>query len=1190
MRRFLVVGCGGSGGATLAYMMDQLRSDLAAHGVDKIPAGWQFISVDVPSGSEDGPDGLGSVQQQGGAYFGSGPQTGSYSVLDNAVTSRYAAAYALDATATWAPRKPDEVGVPISAGAGQYRAVGRMITLNKATEIRDRLQHTWDQLFRVETVSEMSNLKVPGLGEFNSGHSPLILVVSSMAGGAGASMALDVCRLLTLVTGVDPAMMGVFMVTPNIFDSLPEGARSGVRANALAMLGEIVASQTGAAREHDVSTLAALGLHNGEGASIPFARVFPVGRFVGPQRALFGDGSQNAVYRGLARGLAGLMMSGAATAQFMSFDLGNTGSPPGNRDYLGWGDSPWDALPWGSYGFASLSMGRDRYAEYAAQRLARSSADKLMFGHLAPTNPASGTEQVKALLDSQWPAICGDLGLPIGVAGDQAQAHMGQWLTQQALPSADGDRLAHAVVETNLRSFLPASDGVPANQWVPMLRQAAGNRRAALTQAAQDAAYGWAYIWHQDLARRTETVVAGAIAQFGLPYARALVERLGVHLNTFVLPGAQDLSRLGPNDVAAMPAEVEPVLGMLKGTISNGAEVIERILGAYRGQLRQRIYAAAAGLVEKSLGGFTGEFLSPLVNALAEAQRILEDAAGRAVQDLGLARLATDQSAAWPADSEERVQARFAEADNEVMLTSSSDFKTQYEVDLPRSVGAGAAPPHLATAIPVAARQVISGVWATTGGVLPPRGLLECTSQWQSKVFPVDPDTGERTTPALSAFDVHIRPAELLGRARLFIDRPGESFDDFCKVSLRDYVMGVGGAESELTRRRDAVITKFQEALSLARPLISVNDTAVQELHGTATEYRYKFAEVPFKGLDVGDQLIRLLDADPRVDQPAKDNLRRSMTDEGGVTRIDIFGSYPNYSPLVFDSVLEPAKQQWARTPAQGRGAFWRYRRTRPLAAALPMTQDERRAMTAGWFLGQLTGRIQIPESPFNQPVRIWDADASRWLDFPNPLLTPPSQFSATYDWLPAVLESVLLAIASSHEQPVMGSLVPYRTLRGLWDSHSQAPATGIVEVSAKQVVLSWLSTGATGSGLPSRVPGVAEATTVDDRAQRGIEWLTQICTLAGDHFMAPGLNGARGGGQFSVISARNQASMTPIFRDLAPDVHWATGQLIDLVSGCVEQAKSMGTAALPHAGGAFYATTPAAAMNDVVIPEGGVF
>jgi Tubulin like len=66
MRRFLIVGCGGSGGATLSYMMDQLRSELHSAGVDKLIAGWQFVHIDVPSAADPGPDGLANVPAQGG--------------------------------------------------------------------------------------------------------------------------------------------------------------------------------------------------------------------------------------------------------------------------------------------------------------------------------------------------------------------------------------------------------------------------------------------------------------------------------------------------------------------------------------------------------------------------------------------------------------------------------------------------------------------------------------------------------------------------------------------------------------------------------------------------------------------------------------------------------------------------------------------------------------------------------------------------------------------------------------------------------------------------------------------------------------------------------------------------------------------------------------------------------------------
>ena len=98
--------------------------------------------------------------------------------------------------------------------------------------------------------------------------------------------------------------------------------------------------------------------------------------------------------------------------------------------------------------------------------------------------------------------------------------------------------------------------------------------------------------------------------------------------------------------------------------------------------------------------------------------------------------------------------------------------------------------------------------------------------------------------------------------------------------------------------RRD-ITTKFAEALSLARPLASVNDEALQRVHpGQQTEYRYKFSEVPFAGQPVADALFEVLRNNPRIDQATKDNYHRSLSDEDSVTRVDIFGSYPNYSPL----------------------------------------------------------------------------------------------------------------------------------------------------------------------------------------------------------------------------------------------------------------------------------------------------
>lgn len=1194
MRRFLVVGCGGSGGATLAYMMDQLRSELLAAGVNSLPIGWQFVHIDVPSGAEAGPDGLANVVGQGGSYIGAGPQGSSYAILDSALAHRLAAESALDTIATWAPRQPEAVTNPISAGAGQYRAIGRMITLSKAGEIRQRLQNAWDQLFRVEATSQLARLDVPGMGGFDPNEPPLVLVVSSMAGGAGASMALDVCRLLTLVSGLDPKLMGLFMVTPDIFDSLPESARIGVRANALALLGEIVASQAGAAREHDVQILRALGQQHGEGEPIPFARVFPVGRYVGGDRTLFGDGSQNAVYRGLGRGLAGLMMSGTASDQFVSYDLGNTASPSGDRDLLGWGNEVWDPLPWGTYGFSSLSMGRDRYGEYAAQRLARSCVDKLLLGHLQPGNPASGTEQINSLLDSQWEVACDVLGLPSTCGDDKNRMRvLGNWITGVAFPVRVAGAATTTLIDRQLRGYLPNPEGMTAEQWVPMFRQAVNNRHGPLSKAIADSAYAMAFPWHRELADRVDALVTQCLADFGLPYTRALVDRLRRYIDEELATAVDDLGSMGPKELLALSPNVESAVASLRGVMSNADQVLSTALDGFHGNVRRALYANASAKVADVLKVVGGELLGPLNAALSEAQVILENAQAEPPSDVGLARLVTDQYTAWPSDADELVPGRFAEANNEVLLINSTAFKERYELDLPKALVTGQASPPLTVAVAQSTARVIAGRWPTTGGIVAPDGLLDRTANWVTKAFDVDPETGTSLVPSLAQYDVHTRPAELLERARLYVGRPSESFAEFCKVSLRDFIQGVGASESEREARRRDIVTKFNEALALARPLASVNDQSLQTVHpGQQLEYRYKFSDIPFLGKPVAQDLSEALNSNPRIDQATKDNFARALSGEDSVTRIDVFGSYPNYSPLAFDSVLKPAAQQWSSTAGPGRAAFWRYRRTRPLQASLPMAAAERRAMTAGWFLGQVIGRIQIPSSPYTEPVRIYDGDNGEWLAFPHPLLTPPAQFTASYDWLPAVLEGVLLAIAQSHEPPVMRSLRPYRVLRELFDSNSQDPASGIVKLTATDRLTDFLGGGSVSPQLVSRIPEIAVAQTRSERADAAVEWLTTVRTLASQYLPA-GSTGAAPGGQYTTVGSRAKAGKTPVFRDLAPDVYWATGVLRRLVREAEDElrrAEAKGVALHGNADRDEAAADAAVEPDDVMIPQGGAF
>ena len=116
--------------------------------------------------------------------------------------------------------------------------------------------------------------------------------------------------------------------------------------------------------------------------------------------------------------------------------------------------------------------------------------------------------------------------------------------------------------------------------------------------------------------------------------------------------------------------------------------------------------------------------------------------------------------------------------------------------------------------------------------------------------------------------------------------------------------------------------------------------------------------------------------------------------------------------------------------------------------------------------------------------------------------------------------------------------------------------------------------------GVAPRIETIAAAQTPAERAAAAEEWLTSVRDVAAQYLPAD-MPGAAPGGVFTSISTRSTASKTPMFRDLAPDVFWATGALIRLLQ--------REAAALARGG----ATAGAGGRDDggpVVIPEGGTF
>ena len=337
----------------------------------------------------------------------------------------------------------------------------------------------------------------------------------------------------------------------------------------------------------------------------------------------------------------------------------------------------------------------------------------------------------------------------------------------------------------------------------------------------------------------------------------------------------------------------------------------------------------------------------------------------------------------------------------------------------------------------------------------------------------------------------------------------------------------------------------------------------VMRLYGHQVSYRYKFSEIPFQAHPLEVSLRSVLQAGMDVAQEALQAYDTALTGSQTATRIDVFGSYPCYAPLCFDSVFEPIVQEWNQKKGTfQQGDFWSLRRSRPLPGVLPMTGAERRALIAGWFLGQVVGRVSVPAPPYSQnvpPAMVWVPQLNQWRPFSDVMLTRVPEMVSTTDWLPAVLESSLVAMARAHEQPVAESLLPYRALREIFDDDPlgvrqwDMALDGTMPFVGQTLLADWLATGATPPRGTSRVS--IDPNAADPVAAR-IEGTTAFLDLmekTSRDFFAPDT------GKFGSIGNRQLASQMPVMRDLVEDVLVVLDTLRRVLTMAERQVSSAG-------------------------------
>ena len=996
-RRFLLIGVGGSGGKTLRFLRRNLLERLeAVDWTDGIPVGWQFLQIDVPPAPDGNAPDL-PPQLPDGSYTGLVVPGIVYSNLDSALLPSSATERMLGGSVGWRP-DPEQVSVNVAAGAGQYRTLGRVIALANLSRVRTAVERALERMSSPDAVPELNRLTERfGNPPVNAPPAPVALVVSSIAGGTGAGMFLDVCDILRAQGQSWTSDAMAVLYAPDVFDDLPDVGRSGVYPNALAALSELMAGywNRGAAGELEYALYAPAGVQMGDLKGRGPRHPFLIGR--ANQKVSFGG--QVDVYAGVGSALAALLTSASAQDDLVAYFFANKQNAAGAMsDTLGL-KTPIDEPPFSSFGFATVSLGRDRFGRYAAERLARASVEHLLRAHWVgrdvpeKTKPEEALEEVRRLsfewfladsglneLGEEHNDILDGLRAPnhtstIDQGAAQALTKVTEGVTQLA-PSAWGAALSgafNALEPKVLAQLRIDAEERARTEWVPMIQ------------------------------RRLQNLVALGLARDGAPVTRALLISLSDELSEVINElrreeekfrrwashrdaGIQEeLNHFG--DRGLMPANHEFLV--------RAAEKAKKALGW---AADADLHAFAAALARELQEGL----VAPLERAVAEGIAVLEREDNPTPGAIVSAHVRE-----WPDGA--LLPRRYEPAVNERLVEDTSGYGGMYDDRLTRTTGAKTA----SEAERLALGQVVLGGSDQDG-----QTVLELSTEW----WPARLSTGSMP-PSKAVFRAHLAAGKVLQRAKRWANRPNTAMGEYLGEHLREYLDPGKVGAAELGGRLDRFKGAFTEAIDLAAPLVNINAGVLRKTHGMDSPPRsYSFTEIPFPPGSPGREIVESV-LQARGINPEDARIAKAFG-TGEQARVDILSSFDApFEPVVFESLMGPIGADWLAKKGvpTTRRSFWRWRRSRPLNQFIPMAPGVRRSFVTGWFAARILGQLEAGRDD-SEPISVYVPSEQQWAKFPFPLITRALE---EVDLLPAVLESLPTALvdyatAGGREDPLL--------------------------------------------------------------------------------------------------------------------------------------------------------------------------
>ena len=1036
LSKFLLVGVGGSGGKTLRAVRSTLELKLSQAGWEgELPSAWQFLHIDSP------------VKQDGPGFPAPMLPVTDYQALSKAGQA-YSDSYFRAMSFVDAQDKedylrflphPDFVSVNPTIGAGQLRGVGRVLVLGAHDKVRNALRAKIVKLMGAEADSELrSAAGILGVSQ-QIQVAPTVIVISSIAGGSGAGQFFEVAEMIKSIMPGEGWVHEIYnmLYAPDVFTEVDQELLVG---NALFAMNEVMSGTWSKSMSEGSKRYSAL-----MGAPIPdSSKDYKPGA---KYNFMIGKGAfetQKDVYLAVAASLSTWMTDQFVNSRIIEFTQGNYASSQLENnlpDRSGLKEANKDATPFTALGFGRVGLGKEKFVEYAAQRLARSAIDRMLFAHtLEDPKFIQKTEE-------EWVAFKAEKSLFEFI--DEVKLNEE---TEQHNDIIDAIRPEHDGLFAEFRGQVsaianealnPKTNAQPLLEWDLQLQDAFNkiigpflDREAV---ARNEKMRQWVKI------KKTEVLATTSryVSQQGIKVTAEILRRVSDKLTTVAdelrseanlyIRYSGDLSTYIRGELGQVPEKNQSSIAADNPFVVASLEHVVDSFGF-------RASAALREEVADLIADMAKNFINPLRSQLLGIYH-------------GLLESLIDpkkEFSKWPEEDSTAVPNRFRPSKNEKLLIETDQYASEFKELVKNSVSENSK----ATSMRVAVNEVIMGALAIPD--LDRRNYWTFISIEREWVPEKQVAREDQLQVAQSAkFEMSIEPSDYLDNAHKWMKRMGTPFANYVNENLASYLNKTTD-KTEKKARQDKFLEKLEEAIRDGAPLVTFNNRLLNAVHDDKPTSSSVVSTFPIAKTD---------DIYPEIEAILKrENLLNSVGDEtfdaqSPVQHIDFFTIHQAVEPMVIDSIMKPIVSYWNQYCGEKdtRESFMQFRRPRYLWDSIPASEKPKRDILKGIFIARVLGQFKTDKSLSEEiltdkgpKLSVWSGDSDIWFDLPHPLFSA-EVVRKQQNFPGAVLSSITLSIVECNGQQSLAPLDPYKRLQKLADLES-----------ASSPLLKWINAGQT--------------------------------------------------------------------------------------------------------------------------------